>query len=781
MNHLHGSHDMRLVVLSYIVAVIASYTMIGMVERITNEQKFKRTLWLLFGSFTMGMGIWSMHFIGMLAFTLTEHVKYNLFIVFISVIASIAASFFALHIVSFPKRKFGHILSAGLLLAAGISAMHYIGMEAMSIHIVYDPFYFVLSILIAIIASMVALWLAIYFEQATTKNQAIFKIGSAFIMGAAIAGMHYTGMMAASFHFYDFGENEIGVKLNYQWLAYIISTGTIVTLGISILGIYIARKFAFKDNQLKLQENEIYLKNQELKQLNEHLEELVAIRTDQLAKAHDEAIQANLIKSQFLANMSHELRTPLNAIIGYSEMLQEEAEEIGEPIFVDDLSKISKAGHHLLSLINDILDISKIEAGKTELHYETCNVQEFIQDVVSTIQPLVASKGNEFIVEQLDEMEMTTDITKLRQIILNLLSNANKFTESGKIHFSVAAMTHQDEEGLQFTVKDNGIGMSEEQLLKIFQPFTQADASTTRKYGGTGLGLAISQKYSQLLGGYIKVASELSVGTTFTLWLPRSTTQQANANMNTMHEHEDAHKVHILLIEDERYNQELMERYLSKTGWKLAIAENGPRGIELAKKLRPQVICLDILMPSMDGWSVLTALKADPELANIPVVIWSLVNDHQLGYSLGAADFLVKPVQKDQLLLVMNKYIMDRTEQRVLVVEDDENASELVTRLLQKEGYSVAQANNGKIALERLQEEIPSIILLDLMMPEMDGFQFLDQIKEVPNFRAIPVVVITAKTITADDRAKLHGAVKKVIHKGSEQSNSLLDIIKQYI
>jgi len=781
MNHLHGSHDMRLVILSYVVAVIASYTMIGMVERITSEQKLKRTLWLLFGSFTMGMGIWSMHFIGMLAFTLTEHVKYNMSIVAVSVVASIVASYIALHIVSFPNRRFIHIFSAGLLLATGISVMHYIGMEAMQVHISYNPFYFALSILIAIVASMAALWLAIYFEKTKMRGSIVFKIGSAFIMGAAIAGMHYTGMMAASFHFYDYGDNEVGVKLNYQWLAYFISTGTIITLGISILGIYVARKFAFKDNQLKIQENEIYMKNQELKQLNEHLEELVSIRTVQLEKAHDEAIQANLIKSQFLANMSHELRTPLNAIIGYSEMLQEEAEEIGESVFVEDLMKISKAGHHLLSLINDILDISKIEAGKSEMHYEVCAVHEFMQDVVSTIQPLVNSKGNEFVVESLENVEMTTDITKLRQILLNLLSNANKFTETGKIKLMVSPMTHKDVAGLQFVVNDNGIGMSEDQLLKIFKPFTQADSSTTRKYGGTGLGLAISQKYSQLLGGFIRVESELGVGTTFTLWLPQTASQEKLEDHYSVLHSEGEHKVHILLIEDEKYNQELMERYLSKTGWTLAIAENGPRGIELAKKLRPQVICLDILMPSMDGWSVLTALKADPELADIPVVIWSLVNDHQLGYSLGASDFLVKPVQKEQLVDVMNKYIVDPSEQRVLVVEDDENASDLVSRLLKKEGYVVTQASNGKIALEQLEKEIPSIILLDLMMPEMDGFQFIDEIREHSKFNSIPIVVITAKNITADDRSRLDGAVKKVIHKGTDQSKSLLEIIKQYL
>lgn len=246
----------------------------------------------------------------------------------------------------------------------------------------------------------------------------------------------------------------------------------------------------------------------------------LAERTKQLIKAHDEAIKANLIKSQFLANMSHELRTPLNAIIGYSEMLQEEAEDLGESVFAEDLGKISKAGKHLLSLINDILDISKIEAGKMELHLETYSLRDLILDVMTTIRPLIEGKGNKFQVICKDEGNLTTDVMKLRQILINLLSNANKFTESGSITFEVYKQSRGNQSGYCFHIRDTGIGMTKDQLDKLFQPFTQADASTTRKYGGTGLGLAISQRFSQIMGGNIQVESEFGMGSTFTCWLP---------------------------------------------------------------------------------------------------------------------------------------------------------------------------------------------------------------------------------------------------------------------
>jgi len=516
MNHAHGTYDIVLVIFSYIVAVVASYTVLDLVGRISTSHERKRFIWLLFGACAMGMGIWSMHFVGMLAFSLPVPVAYHMPTVILSVVVAIVASLLALHIVGRNQLSLRQLLSGGIVLASGIVAMHYIGMDAMMIDIQYDAFYVSLSIIIAVLASIAALWLSFYFRKSSdnTREHIWKKLASGLLMGAAVVGMHYIGMMAAHFEIENIHvhSKESGMILNQQWLAYIISGGTLFTLGLSLIGIYISNKFSYKDS-------EIHKINQELLQLNEHLEQMVKERTSQLEKAHDEAIKANRIKSQFLANMSHELRTPLNAIIGYSEMLMEEAEELGEQTFVEDLGKIEKSGRHLLSLINDILDISKIEEGKMDIHYETFEVYDLVQDVITTIQPLIESNGNQLQTHHV-RGEMEADVTKLRQILLNLLSNASKFTHSGTIQFNVYVEVKEGKAGYSFLIKDSGIGMSPEQLDILFQPFTQADASTTRKYGGTGLGLAISSRFCSIMGGHITVESEPGVGSIFICWIP---------------------------------------------------------------------------------------------------------------------------------------------------------------------------------------------------------------------------------------------------------------------
>ncbi|GAA3407011.1 MHYT domain-containing protein [Paenibacillus hodogayensis] len=776
MEHVHGSYDSLLIVFSYVVAVAASYTVLDLAGRIGTSSGRNRLSWLIFGAAAMGMGIWSMHFVGMLAFSLPVPIAYDVGLVALSVLIAIAASFVALKVVGGGRLSRRHLVGGGLLLAAGISAMHYVGMAAMQVDITYDPALFGASIAIAAVASIAALWLSFYFRKDDEGGEVWKKLGSGLIMGAAIAGMHYTGMMAADFQLGGKSELSDGMILDQKWLAYFISAGTLLTLGLSLLGIFTSRRLSQKDSEIQLKTNEIHVMNQELLKLNGHLEEMVKERTAQLEKAHDEAIQANKVKSQFLANMSHELRTPLNAIIGYSEMLMEEAEDMGEPVFVDDLGKIGKAGKHLLALINDILDISKIEAGKMELHLEPCNLIELVQDVSSTVQPLVESNGNR-LETQCESGVIVTDITKLRQILLNLLSNASKFTKEGHVALRVFRQTRDDVNGYCFQVKDTGIGMTPEQVEKLFQPFTQADASTTRKYGGTGLGLAISQSFSSFMGGRIDVVSGLGQGSAFTCWLPAASSE---SRVMETDEEADGSPVSMLLIDDEPSNKQLMKRYLAKEGWSLAFAGSGEEGLALARKLRPKLICLDILMPSMDGWSVLSVLKRDPELADIPVVIWSMTNDRQLGYSLGASAFLDKPIQRDKLLAMMDKYVPRRPGDTVLVIEDDAATSELTARMLEKEGYKVMQAGNGRLALDRLQTDIPGLILLDLMMPEMDGFQFMAELRKEERWRDIPVIVVTAKTVTPKELLTLKGYVKDVLQKGTFTQQSLLADVRKF-
>ncbi|MEC1179132.1 response regulator [Metasolibacillus meyeri] len=781
MEHMHGSHDTLLVIFSYIVAVAASYTVLDLVGRISNLKGKSRLLWLLFGASAMGMGIWSMHFVAMLAFSLPVPVPYNIVIVIVSVIAAVIGSFFALHLVGRNDRlTLPRLLSAGILLATGIVAMHYIGMEAMQIGISYNYACVLLSVIIAILASIVALWLAFFFKSGAGAMKIYAKLGSGLVMGAAIAGMHYVGMYAAEFYVDESMKYSTGVVFNQQFLGYFISAGTLFSLTISLLGIYLVNKISFKDWEIEEKTKEIYKMNEELKELNSNLELLVKERTAQLEQAHDEAIKANMVKSKFLANMSHELRTPLNAIIGYSEMLAEEAEEIGEPLFVDDLNKIRNAGRHLLALINDILDISKIEAGKMEVHFEKVSIQQLIQDVIATIKPLV-DQNNNALITSISDGEMTTDVTKLRQILINLISNGSKFTKDGTVTLTVAEEVRESQAGFSFRIQDTGIGMTPEQVEKLFQPFTQADASTTRKYGGTGLGLAISQSFSEMLGGEISVESKMDVGSTFTCWLPIAKEELPVSNKEEVQKYEQKSKVNILHIDDDPLNHKLMKHYLANEYWTLAYASSGQEGLEMAKQLQPEVICLDILMPSMDGWSVLNALKNDEELQHIPVIIWSMVKDEPLGYSLGASEYLTKPINKESLVSTFERYMTDQQQLKVLVVEDDATTSELMTKLLNKEGYAVTQAHNGQHAIDCVKGERPQLILLDLMMPEMDGFQFINELRATAEWCDIPVVVVTAKTLTGEEHLKLSSYVESIVQKGMFKHKTLLEKIGQIL
>jgi len=540
-----------------------------------------------------------------------------------------------------------------------------------------------------------------------------------------------------------------------------------------------ARKEA--ENIAEEKTREIYEINRELHLLNEHLEEMVRERTSELARARDEAVEANLIKSQFLANMSHELRTPLNAIIGYSEMLQEEAEELGETMFADDASKINKAGKHLLSLINDILDLSKIEAGKMDLYFESCDVSGLVEDVLATVAPLVEANGNTLEVDY-PQGEINTDVTKLRQILFNLLSNASKFTSNGRIALTAAYEQREGRNGLLFRVKDTGIGMTAEQLGNLFQAFMQADSSTTRKYGGTGLGLAISQRFCRMLGGEIAVASEYGAGSEFSFWLPSQKVSSEELDLPPQPPASAAEGVcTVLVIDDEPSSLQLIQRYLSKEGWRVVLAQSGQEGLRLAMELKPDVICLDVLMPSMDGWTVLTTLKNTPELARIPVIIVTMMNDKNLGYALGASEFMTKPVGRERLVSMLDKYVPNRQANSILVIEDDVTTSEMMTKVLVKEGYRVRRASNGRIALDSMAKEQPEIILLDLMMPEMDGFQFVEELRKQEAWRPIPVIVVTAKHMTGEDRARLNGYVEKIVQKGSFNRESLLQEIRVWI
>jgi signal transduction histidine kinase/CheY-like chemotaxis protein len=514
---------------------------------------------------------------------------------------------------------------------------------------------------------------------------------------------------------------------------------------------------------------------------NEQLQQEIAERK----RAEEAAEAANRSKSAFLANMSHELRTPLNAIIGYSEMLIEEAEDLGHEEFVPDVQKIHSSGKHLLVLINNILDLSKVEAGKMELYPETFHIPGMIEDVVSTVQPLVAKNANKLEVNCDDDLDTVhTDLTKLRQVLFNLLSNACKFTEKGTIFLDVTRVLEEGAGWFTFSVRDTGIGMTAEQVAKLFQAFSQVHNPTGSSYGGTGLGLAISKRFCQMMGGDISVVSKPGEGSTFTVKLPADPQIQKEEPMAPSEQRaeplrEEANTV--LVIDDDPNVQDLMRRLLSKEGFQVETASAGEEGLKRAGELRPDVITLDVMMPSMDGWAVLSALKADPKLADIPVIMLTIMDSKHMGYTLGASDYLTKPIDRDRLVTILKKYRRDLANFRVLLVEDDAETREILRHTLEKSGCTVTEAGNGRVALEQIAAGKPALILLDLMMPEMDGFQFVAELRKHEKWRSIPVVVITAKDITSEDRLRLSGYVEKILQKETYTSEKLLAEVRDLV
>ena len=517
---------------------------------------------------------------------------------------------------------------------------------------------------------------------------------------------------------------------------------------------------------------------------------------EEVAKARETAEVANRTKSLFLANMSHELRTPLNAILGYSEMLQEEAADQGIQEFLPDLQKIHAAGKLLLALINDILDLSKIEAGKMELYLETFRVSTLIEEVVETIQPLVKANANTLRVQcPIDLGTMHADITKTRQSLFNLLSNAAKFTKAGSIVLEVSRETMEDQEWIWFRVSDTGIGVTPEQLVKLFQTFSQADTSTTRKFGGSGLGLALTRRFCQLMGGDVTVHSVPGESSTFTIKVPAVVREleahdaEAKATANTALS--VAHGVRtdiealsgdsVLVIDDDPTQRDLMRRFLLSEGFTVQTASDGEEGLRLARRTLPLAITLDVMMPGMDGWTVLSTLKADPSVSHIPVIMLTMLDDRKRGYALGAADYLTKPTDHKRLAQILKKYSCPHPPCPVLLVEDDATTRGMMRSLLEKAGWEVSEAANGRAALVSVAQNRPHLILLDLMMPEMDGFEFAAELHRHPEWRSIPMVVLTAKDLTAEERVRLNGNVHTILDKGGCSRAELMHQVRDLL
>lgn len=519
----------------------------------------------------------------------------------------------------------------------------------------------------------------------------------------------------------------------------------------------------------------------------------------QLDIARAEAEQANRAKSAFLANMSHELRTPLNAILGYSEMLAEEHED--DVPTVKDLNRIHASGSHLLTLINDVLDLSKIEAGKMDLLIEPFDFEDLVNHIASTVTPLVTRKRNQLHC-QIDAScgSVATDRTKIRQIILNIISNAAKFTQAGTITLAARRISRDGRRLIEVAITDTGIGMNPEQLERVFKEFEQADKSTTKEYGGTGLGLALCQRICQLLEGEISATSQPGVGSTFTFTFTAEhseTPQDVAAELAHIGRSPEAHldsllessipieDASLLIIDDDPDSHELLRRSLTREGFTLISASSGEEGFELiAQGHHIDVILLDILMPEESGWQVLHRLKNDPLAQHIPVVLMSVIDEQQRGLALGASDYVIKPVNRERLLSSISRLTQldpDTHGVKALIVEDDSDTREILSRILHAEHWETATANNGEEALITLETFSPDVILLDLMMPKMDGFQVLGHLRADPRHQHIPVVIVTAKVLTKEEHNFLRKGAAQVLQKGEMNHQMLIEHTRKAI
>ncbi len=551
----------------------------------------------------------------------------------------------------------------------------------------------------------------------------------------------------------------------------------------------------------RLKENESR-KVEELTRLTGALDQV----THELADANARIREADRLKSQFLANMSHELRTPLNSIIGFSEILKNRLGPDLPPKYLKFLQNINTSGQHLLGIINDILDLSKIEAGRMELNPEPFSVKSVIDGVCHVMKGMAAKASIAFELDVPDDLPpLVADPGKFKQVLYNLLSNAVKFSPDGSVvtvtgRRLLAAGSPLVTESIQVAVRDRGIGIAPADQAIVFQEFRQADGTSTRKYEGTGLGLALVKSIVELQGGRVDLVSAPGEGSTFTVTVPLRPAEETSVNAEgpatdktgkaatdparprpASGPHPAAPKPgafasgprhRILVIEDDPTAYESIAGPLSSAGYIPLRARNGEEAVMLAHTLRPSAITLDLVLPGLDGWEVLKTLKQDAITQNIPVLIISIVDNSELGVALGADDYLLKPIDRERLLSRLAEILPGKSRAKsILVVDDDAQVHELLSATLAPLGYETRHALSGAEGLAKAQEKVPDAIVLDLMMDGMDGFEVAERLRANEKTADIPILVLTARDLSRDDRERLSGKINALIRKGERESH----------